>query len=125
MSWDFDNSLPIYLQIIDKIKLKIISGEAKPGEKLSSVRDLAQESGVNPNTMQRALAELEREMLIFPVRTSGRFVTEDTDLISRLRHELALEKVTSLLKSLEDLGYSNKEARDIIDEKIKRLEKGE
>ena len=65
MSWNFDASAPIYLQLVEKLKLEIISGSPAAGEKLASVRDLSQEAGVNPNTMQRALAELERENLIY------------------------------------------------------------
>ena len=107
MPWDFDNSLPIYLQIMDKIKLKIISGKYRSGEKLPSVRELAQEAGVNPNTMQRALFELEREGLIFSVRTSGRFVTEDEQLIGALRHNLAMEKISEFFESLKALELFN------------------
>jgi DNA-binding transcriptional regulator YhcF (GntR family) len=125
MPWDFDNSLPIYLQIMDKIKLKIISGKYRSGEKLPSVRELAQEAGVNPNTMQRALFELEREGLFFSVRTSGRFVTEDEQLIGALRHNLAMEKISEFFESLKALGYSTTEIKQIIDENIKLLEKGE
>ena len=79
MSFEFDNNKPIYLQLVDIIKLKIISKELKPGSKLSSVRDMAQEFGVNPNTMQRALSELERENLLYSQRTSGRFVTDNEE----------------------------------------------
>ncbi|OQB14166.1 MAG: HTH-type transcriptional repressor YtrA [Firmicutes bacterium ADurb.Bin193] len=119
MAWVFDNSIPIYLQLVERIKILIVSGALRPGEKIDSVRDLAQEAGVNPNTMQRALGELEREGLIYPVRTSGRFVTEDEEHLKALREEIATEKIDSLFESLLSLGYSRKEA---IKEVIKRTQ---
>ena len=77
MSWNLDSERPIYTQIIERITLDIISGIYAPGARLPSVRDLAQNAGVNPNTMQKALSELERTGLLFSQRTSGRFVTEE------------------------------------------------
>ena len=79
MKWQFSNDAPIYSQLIEQIKVGIVSGAFPPGERLPSVRDLATEAGVNPNTMQRALAELERDGLVYSQRTAGRFVTEDQD----------------------------------------------
>ncbi len=122
MSWEFDNSIPIYIQLVDRIKLLIISGKIRLGEKLSSVRDLAEETGVNPNTMQRALAELEREGLIYSVRTSGRFVTEDAGLIKQIRDRLANEKIESLFDALAELGYGHSEIVDAITERVNRNE---
>ena len=78
MQWNFDGNAPIYTQLVDQIKLGIVSGEWIPGQRVPAVRELAVEAGVNPNTMQRALQELERQGLMFSQRTSGRFVTEDT-----------------------------------------------
>ena len=72
MQWSFSNDLPIYSQLIGQIKVGIVSGVFPPGERLPSVRDLATEAGVNPNTMQRALAELERDGLVYSQRTAGR-----------------------------------------------------
>ena len=89
MDWTFRNDLPIYSQLVDKIKLAIVSGALPPGERLASVRDLATEAGVNPNTMQRALQELEREGLVFSQRTAGRFVTEDITVIDEIKKALA------------------------------------
>ena len=77
MSWSFDNTKPIYLQIMEKIKLQIVSHELEPNQQLPTVRDLASEAGVNPNTIQRALSDLEREGFVYSKRTTGRFVTED------------------------------------------------
>ena len=81
MDWNFNNDMPIYTQLVDKIKLSIVSGQLAPGDKLNTVRELAAEAKVNPNTMQRAFQELERGGLVFSQRNSGRFVTEDVEAI--------------------------------------------
>ena len=85
----FDTSRPIYAQIVERLKAKILAGVYPPGGHLDSVRDLAAAAGVNPNTMQRALAQLEAEGLVYTERTTGRFVTEDTALLEQLRDETA------------------------------------
>lgn len=121
MAWEFNNNEPIYRQLLDQLKLRIISGVIETGSKLDSVRDLAQEAGVNPNTMQRALSELEREELVFSQRTSGRYVTEDKDLIKRIRHEYAQEKVTELTTALLQLGYTRKELIELISEFLEEV----
>ena len=89
MKWQFSNDAPIYTQLIEQIQVGIVAGAFPPGERLPSVRDLATEAGVNPNTMQRALAELERDGLVFSQRTAGRFVTEDKTMIERAKRGLA------------------------------------
>ena len=89
MSWNLNSDRPIFLQIIEKIQTDIISGAYEPGDKLPSVRELASKASVNPNTMQKALSELERTGLVYSQRTSGRFITEDTGMIRQLRAELA------------------------------------
>lgn len=109
MTQGYDNHFPIYLQIMDEMKICIASGQLKPGEKLSSVRDLAVRFCVNPNTMQKALIELERENLIFTERTSGKFITSDGGLIMKIRDKMAEEMIELFLKKMEKLGY-NKEA---------------
>lgn len=121
MAWEFNNNEPIYRQLLDQLKLRIISGVIETGSKLDSVRDLAQEAGVNPNTMQRALAELEREELVFTQRTSGRYVTEDKGLIKRIRHEYAQEKVTELTTALLQLGYTRKELIELISDFLEEV----
>ncbi|MHC1748520.1 MAG: GntR family transcriptional regulator [Cellulosilyticaceae bacterium] len=122
MPWEFDADKPIYLQLMDKIKLSIISGEIKPGAKLDSVRDMAEVAGVNPNTMQRALSELERELLIYSQRTSGRYVTQDEELIDRARDEYATAKIEDFTKSLLEIGYTQKELLELIEHYLKELE---
>lgn len=110
----FDNQSPIYIQIMNDIKLRIISGEIKAGDKMSSVRELAACFGVNPNTMQRALAELERENLMYTERTMGRFVTENTVLIRGLQEELVEEELKNFLQKMKNIGYT----REMIVKKI-------
>ena len=105
MEWKFRNDLPIYSQLVEKIKLGILSGALPPGAKLMPVRELAAEAGVNPNTMQRAMQELEREELVFTQRTAGRFVTEDTSVIEKIKKELADSKLRSFLAEMAELGY--------------------
>lgn len=119
MTWKFDNNKPIYLQLVEMLKLKIISKELPAGSKLPSVRDFAEEAGVNPNTMQRALAELETQNLVFTQRTSGRFVTEDEAYIKTIRNEYARNKVEELITALIKLGYAPDELIPLIDAYIK------
>ena len=114
MTIEFNNNKPIYLQIVDILKLKIISKELSPGSKLMSVRDLAIEFEVNPNTMQRALSELERDGLVHSQRTSGRYVTDDENIINHLREEIAKDEITSLYTTLLNLGYKKDEVPEII-----------
>lgn len=121
MSFEFDNNKPIYLQLVDIIKLKIISKELKTGSKLSSVRDMAQEFGVNPNTMQRALSELERENLLYSQRTSGRFVTDNEDNINQLREEVAKVEILSLYNILTKLGYKKEELIELVINNLKEM----
>lgn len=110
MPWQLDNDRPIYAQLVEKIKLRIISGYFKPGDKMPSVRELAAEAGVNPNTMQKALAELEHSGLVQTYRTSGRVVTEDTERIKAIQMEIATEMVENFLKQMKELGYNKEEA---------------
>ena len=116
MDWKFRNDLPIYSQLVEQITLGIVSGEYPPGVRLPSVRDLAMEAGVNPNTMQRALQELEREGLVFSQRTAGRFVTEEVDLIQRAKKALARQSAQVFLQDMEKLGYDWEEILSLLEE---------
>ena len=116
MEWKFDNQKPIYAQIVDVIRLRIITGAYEPGSKLPSVRELANEASVNPNTMQKALSELEGSGLIYTVRTSGRFITEDTDEIASNRNHLASQRVQEFLRQMESLGIGRGEIIELIRE---------
>jgi len=117
MTWTFTPDRPIYLQLQEQIKLSIVSGLHQPGAKLPAVRDLAEEASVNPNTVQRALAELEREGLVFSQRTSGRFVTEETAVIEKTKNELAMELINAFLEKMEALGYDKNETTALISRK--------
>ncbi len=109
MEWNFKSGIPIYTQIIDEMTMRIASGQYKPGEKLKAVRELAADAGVNPNTMQRALAELERRELVYTERTSGRFVTQDETIIKGLHEELAGKYFRELADKLQKIGMSGGE----------------
>lgn len=112
---EFQSNIPIYLQLIDMVKLQIVSGTLKPGEKLKSVRELAMEHGVNPNTMQKALAELEGIGLLYTMRTAGRYVTEDAELIASLREQLAAERIRAFLDELGRFGYRSEEVTYLLE----------
>ena len=106
MSWEFQDHLPIYAQLMDTLKRRIVTGRYLPGEKLPSVRELAAEAGINPNTVQRAFAELERLGLIYTQRTSGKFVTEDEADIKSAKQTLAKTQVADFLRAMQSLGFS-------------------
>lgn len=107
MEYIFDNERPIYIQLVEMIRISIVSGEYQKGQKLPSVRELALMMKVNPNTMQKALAELENKKLIYTERTNGKYVTEDEKLIEKTKKELAQEKVNNYLKSMECIGINH------------------
>ena len=106
MSWEFQDHLPIYAQLMDTLKRRIITGRYLPGEKLPSVRELAAEAGINPNTVQRAFSELEREGLIYTQRATGKYVTENADEIKSARQALAKTQVAEFLSNMQSLGDS-------------------
>lgn len=115
MSWNFNDERPIYLQLMEQIQLRIISGVYKVGEKLPSVREMASDASVNPNTMQKALTELERTGLVYTQRTSGRFITEDSTMIKDIRNGLAKVQIEKFLYSMEKIGYSKHETIELIE----------
>ena len=122
MDWTFRNDLPIYTQLMHRLSEGIVSGVYAPGEKLPSVRDFALEAGVNPNTMQRALTDLEREGLVFSLRTSGRFVTENVEMIREAKYRMAEEKAKEFLNSMKKIGCSAQEIVMLL-EQMKEEEK--
>ena len=101
MAWNLDSDRPIYAQILERIQRQIVSGEYAPGTKIPSVRELAAQAGVNPNTMQKALSELERSGLVVTMRTSGRVVTEDMEMIKQIRKQLAAEQAAEFVKQMK------------------------
>ena len=114
MKWTFDNDRAIYSQIIEQMRLFIASGRLLPGERLMSVRELASMAGVNPNTMQKALSELEQEGLLFSNRTAGRFVTEDAEKISDVKNSIAREKTKEFFSRMKAMGYNSRDILEII-----------
>ena len=119
MPWNLDNDRPIYLQLMERIQHDIISGVYKPGDKLPSVRDLAVEAAVNPNTMQKALSELERCGLVYSQRTSGRFITDNTNMLKEMRTELAREHIQNFFEQMRKLGFSDEDTMEMIRNTIK------
>lgn len=119
MSWDLKSDRPIYTQLIEQIELKILSGVYPLGSKLPSVRDMAQEAAVNPNTMQRALVRLEEEGLINTHRTSGRSVTEDVRMIEGAKTKLVQEHIREFLEKMQLMGFKQEDVLSIINDMIK------
>ena len=114
MAWNLDSDRPIYAQILERIQMQIVAGVYQPGTKIPSVRELAADAGVNPNTMQKALAELERSGLVMTQRTSGRVVTEDLNMIKEIRNQLAGEQVKEFVKKMKDLGFDREDIIDLL-----------
>ena len=114
MNFTFDNDRPIYVQLVEQLKLYIVSGKLEAGIRLPSVRELALKTQVNPNTMQKALIELENERLIYTERTNGKFVTSDQERIEYVKKELANKKVQIYLYDMEKLGVSNEQAIEYL-----------
>lgn len=118
MSWKFDADRPIYAQLLERIQMQIVSGYYHPGDKLPSVRELASIANVNPNTMQKAFAELERSGLITTQRTSGRTVTEDINMIKQVQGELASSHITQFIQKMKELGFTREEIKKLVDAHI-------
>ena len=114
MKWLFSSDAPIYAQLIEQIKVGIVAGAFPPGERLPSVRDLATDAGVNPNTMQRAMTELERDGLVYSQRTAGRFVTEDQKMIEQAKRSLADRHIKTFLEAMDRLGFCREEVLALL-----------
>lgn len=123
MPWALKSDRPIYTQLVEQIQLMIVSGVYAPGSKLPSVRDLAAEAAVNPNTMQRALSQLETEGLLYSQRTSGRFVTEDADRIMQIKKSLAVALSRGFIESMNRLGYENRQSVALLEQTIEEEER--
>ena len=121
MAWNLSSDRPIYLQIMEQIESDVISGIYLPGERLPSVRELAAEAGVNPNTMQKAMSELENSGLIHAERTSGRFITDDPELIHMRRRQKAREDTCSYINKMEQLGLKRDEIAAFVADILKEL----
>ena len=114
MEFLFDNQRPIYLQLLEILRTAIVSGTIAQGEKLPSVRELALQAQVNPNTVQKALAQLESEGLIFTERTNGKFVSADKEAIRAAKEQIARQKAAAYLEQMQQLGYTQAEAIEHI-----------
>lgn len=119
MAWKLDGDRPIYIQLVEILQNRIIAGAYQPGERLPSVRDFAKEAGVNPNTMQRAFANLEQMGLIVTMRTNGRTVADNPGVISQTGKEKANEQIEQFFHKMEELGYNRKDALALASEKVK------
>ncbi len=117
MAWIIESDRPVYLQIVEHIMNDIFSGRIKTGEQIKSVRDLAAEAEVNPNTMQKALQELERIGLVYSKRTSGRYVTEDAELVRKLKEEKMVEQLKIFLERMENIGIGKQDLIRILESK--------
>lgn len=117
--WNLTSDRPVFIQIMEKLKRDIVTGIYSPGDKLPSVRDLAGEAAVNPNTMQRAFSELEREGLVYTKRTNGRFITEDSIMIDQLKQQMALDAISQFLNNMQQLGFSGGEALKLLQDAVK------
>lgn len=116
MAWSFSADRPVYIQISERIKRLVLSGEYKPGEQIPSVRQLALEAAVNPNTVQHSFAELENEGLIISKATLGRFVTEDTEVIENCRKIMAEQLVKDFVQNISQLSVTKPQILTMIEE---------
>ena len=122
MDWNFESDRPIYIQLVEKMKIAIISGKYKPGDRLPSVRDFAIEIKANPNTVQRAYSELEENGLVITQRTNGKFVTEDINLIKKMREEIAKQNLEKFVDNMTQLGFTEDEIREYLKLNIRKEE---
>ena len=119
MQWKLSDDRPIYVQLMETITAAIASGTLAAGSRLPSVREMAAQAGVNPNTMQRALSELERDGLLYSQRTAGRFVTDQSDRIPQKRKELAMQQIRIFLSSMKEMGYTSEQTLNLIQQAVK------
>ena len=118
MEWSFQDGLPIWQQLYETLRREIAIGGYAPGSKMPTVRELAAQAGVNPNTMQRALAELERDGLVYAQRTAGRYVTEDAEVIRAAKRALAQRHIKSFLAAMADLGFAKEEIMSLLGQEM-------
>jgi GntR family transcriptional regulator len=123
MSWDLQTDRPIYTQLIEQMEIRILSGVYPLGSRLPSVRDMAQEAAVNPNTMQKALSQLEEAGLLVTHRTSGRSVTEDAQMISQAKQKLAKEQIDAFLENMGRLGFDHAEELSLVSGMLEEMKK--
>ena len=119
MQWQLRGDRPIYQQLVEILTEQIVSGQLAAGDKVPAVRELAAQAGVNPNTMQRALADMEREGLMYTNRTSGRYVTEDKEMIQKIREQIASDRIAEFLAGMSQLGFTEQEIVTLLEKRRK------
>lgn len=124
MAWDFKQDRPIYTQLLEQIEMRIISGIYPPGSQLLSVRELAAEASVNPNTMQKALAELERMELVYTKRTAGRFITGDMEKIAMCREHMVMTQAAEFCEKMRQFGLTREQVFEILKKQFAEEEEG-
>ena len=117
MQWQLRGDRPIYQQLVEILTEQIVSGQLAAGDKVPAVRELAAQAGVNPNTMQRALTDMEREGLMYTNRTSGRYVTEDKEMIEKIREQIASDRIAEFLAGMSQLGFSEQEVYRLLEKR--------
>lgn len=123
MSIEFDNNMPIYLQIMNYIKRQIVTGTLKAGDKILSVRELAAELQINPNTIQRTFQELEREEIVETRRGLGRYVTSEESKIMAIKKEMAGELLDRFIHGMQELGFAEQDIVSIVAEAVTEVSK--
>lgn len=114
MKWEIDEKLPIHSQLIDEIIKRVVNKDYLPGERIPSVRELSVEAKVNPNTMQKALQELEERKIIYTQRTNGKFITKDENVIRKLKKDISNNILKKFIKDMNDLGFTEPEIVDML-----------
>ena len=117
MQWQLRGDRPIYQQLVEILTEQIVSGQLAAGDKVPAVRELAAQAGANPNTMQRALTDMEREGLMYTNRTSGRYVTEDKEMIEKIREQIASDRIAEFLAGMSQLGFSEQEVYRLLEKR--------
>jgi GntR family transcriptional regulator len=120
---EFNNNIPIYLQVMERIKQDIVSGKLKPDEKMPSSRDYSYELGINFNTVARVYKELENEKILFTKRGLGTFITESKEQIEDLRYAMAKNLIATFVEGMEQLGYSKKDMIKFIEIQYNNIER--
>jgi len=119
MTIEFDNNLPIYIQIMNYIKGEIVTGKLGPGDKILSVRELASELQINPNTVQRTFQELEREEIVETRRGMGRYVTSEESKIMTIKKEMAKDVLERFIRGMKELGFQGEEIVSVVAESVR------
>ena len=116
MKWEIDERLPIHKQLVDEIIKRVVNKYYAAGERIPPVRELSVEAKVNPNTMQKALQELEEKKIIYTQRTTGKFITNDVKIITNLKNDISNKVIINFLKDMKNLGFDKNQALEMLNE---------